>query len=145
MAILRCQDSPGRIVKEGPWTFDPETGRCVRDETYLYVRPDPDDTIVVYSTSPPLDASAPDVQGSEQYMRKLHADTKPCTCREGCYLRWSGVGGCGCANNGGAWSVLCRCGAATACARYTPPPDAGPINTSCTCVGGCLPYRISSG
>ncbi|KAK0421497.1 hypothetical protein EV421DRAFT_2044861 [Armillaria borealis] len=77
MAILVCQvcdaqqtfaefyhpysrDSLGRIVKEGPWTFDPETGRCVRDETKLYARPDPydcdicwDDAMVVYSTEPP--------------------------------------------------------------------------------------------
>ena len=37
------RDSLGRIVKEGPWTFDPETGRCVRDETKPDARPDPYD------------------------------------------------------------------------------------------------------
>ncbi len=64
----------------------------------------------VYSTEPPPGASAPDAQGSEQHVWKLRPGEKPCTCKEGCYLQWSGVGGCGCANNGGASSVLCGCG-----------------------------------
>ncbi|PBL04582.1 hypothetical protein ARMGADRAFT_1057255 [Armillaria gallica] len=173
MAILVCQvcdaqdiftdfqhpyirDSLGRIAKEGPWTFDPETGRCVRDETKPDARPDPydcdicwDDPMVVYSTEPPPGASAPDVQGSEQHVWKLRPGEKPCTCKEGCYLQWSGVGGCGCANNGGACSVLCGCGGraddSNCMSPYTPPPDADPGNTSCECVGGCFPYRTRSG
>ncbi|PBK83827.1 hypothetical protein ARMGADRAFT_1018911 [Armillaria gallica] len=91
MAILVCQvcdaqdifefqhpyicDSLGHIVKEGPWTFDPETGCCVRDETKPDTHPDSydcdtcwDDAMVVYSTEPPPDASVLDVQGSEQHV-----------------------------------------------------------------------------
>ncbi len=59
--------------------------------------------MIVYSTEPPPDVSAPDVQGSEQHVWKLRPDVKLYTCEEGYYLQWSGLRGCGCTNNGGAY------------------------------------------
>ncbi|PBL04615.1 hypothetical protein ARMGADRAFT_1005086 [Armillaria gallica] len=38
-----------------------------------------DDAMVVYSTEPPPGASAPDVQDSEQHVRKLPPEAKPYT------------------------------------------------------------------
>ncbi len=77
--------------------------------------------LVVYSTEPPPGASAPDVQGSEQHVWKLRPGEKPCSCKEGCYLQWSGIGGCGCANNGGACSFHCGCGCRWVACSSTPP------------------------
>ncbi|KAJ7109572.1 hypothetical protein C8R43DRAFT_1043138 [Mycena crocata] len=182
MAIIQCErcgntqpfyefyrpivrDAQGQIVREGSWTFNAATGRCIADTSDRSGRGQPYAHMCfgcnqrygwVYSSEPPpvsnwtpttsqyaAHEAAAVEEGLElepEYVWSVRR--KSCGCRGGrCQLRGGGIGGCGCAINGLACSIMCGCGGrgeeGQCLSPYTPPAGANPGEKRCSCSRGC--------
>ncbi|KAJ7506153.1 hypothetical protein B0H11DRAFT_1974897 [Mycena galericulata] len=158
------RDAQGRITREGGWTFDPATGRCIGDASDARGSGEPYAHRCfgchqrygwVYSSEPPPmstwtpqaaqlaahEAAAVDrgLEPEPEYVWSVRR--KSCQCRGRCQLRGGGIGGCGCASSGRACSVMCGCGGrgedGQCLSPYTPPRDADPGAKRCSCTSGC--------
>ncbi|KAJ7593767.1 hypothetical protein C8J56DRAFT_925136 [Mycena floridula] len=185
MAILRCgvcgneqgmaeqrpieRDGTGRVIREGPWTFDPNSGCCIADSSNRDGTNAPfkhrcfnfdncpnarngRPSMMLYSTQPvPRPVRNPGPTRQAQIDENARNATiswslrrKPCGCRGGrCQIM------CGCAGEGKACSVLCGCGGANEdCLNpHSPSPDdIPPASKKCSCTSGCTidPNRIGS-
>ncbi|KAJ6562228.1 hypothetical protein B0H19DRAFT_94523 [Mycena capillaripes] len=189
MAIIKCEscghtqsfygferpilrDAQGRITQEGGWSFNPATGRCIRDAFDRSGRGEPYRHMCfgcfqrygwVYSSEPPplsnwtpseaqhaTHEAAAVEQGLDpepEYIWSVRR--KFCGCRGGrCQMRGGGIGGCGCASSGYACSVMCGCGGrgedGQCLSPYTPPRGADPGAKRCSCTRGCQVGPIGS-
>ncbi|KIK54541.1 hypothetical protein GYMLUDRAFT_100035 [Collybiopsis luxurians FD-317 M1] len=151
------RDVLGRVIKEGPWVFDPVTGACISDlsgNRFYGLRCFncwTGNGHIYSSELPPRPVPTAEeveewVQVSTHYGVWRTRNRKPCSCKGSfCQGGSGGIGGCGCHTNGFACSILCGCGGRDQEAQclnpYTPPPNAIPSNAQkkCSCYTGCTP------